>query len=929
MPSDISRLIFDKEKHYSGVRMQQGRVLLDSDWNAMHDIYQYRKRTQTKDVVGLCGFPKGTDSFKISASGGTFNLGKGRAYVNGNLYELNEDALYEDQPYYPNPEYLVDSDDDASELVDGDYLVYLEGKVRELTYLDDPKIKEVALGEADTTARLQNVWQAKLMQVPKGTTCESEIGEWDELLNPGLGLMGVQPVEGTSPSSPCSLQETGGYRGLENQLYRIEVQKGGNRSEARFKWSRDNASEMTIITQRNNNKIIVESLGRDNILGFQVGNWVEIVDDNSELNEEKYDLVKIENIDRAKLEITLHNWTGPAVFKPGMKIRKWDQLKDSVPPIGEEGLTMEGGNWIALEDGIEVNFSPGNFRAGDYWLVPARILTAQVEWESSRPPHGIQKSYCKIGIISVVGNSVVSVSDCRSLFKPLTEIDCDDDCCTIHVSPGPNWAEKLRIQLVNFKDAKICFGIGEYELDRPFVISDKGHLVLSGSGAGTRIISKNHETALVFQKCSSVNFRDFYLEGTINPKDSYKKHLNGTLTCLECDQVDISNSTFKTGIGSMRASTCITVRNDNHLEPVRVRIQNCELYIGHMQQGILLVNAIKVLVESNNISSYKRPDTISYPSLVVEDPKMKKDVMTWFTTGSDFDSLIKKEDAVSRSIVELVAEDETSKKAKKLNTVFINDNKKLIKSVDYPFDIKTNKDVEKFKLYAFDFAMANIGKFKSLKGALEYLGNQVNDVGAIGITVAGKIAEDVKIINNNIVNVLEGVHVGLSHENESKEPYIADRIEICRNSITNLLPPFINGFERFGIFVGNSYNLNVCDNNITLHRIFDYNKNTAGSNTVYIEGIRVWGEMGLRMKISDNTISGAPDKSTKPWVNKPSASYDRAILIQTTQTSKPKNYRWRIHDNVAIAGLSPNIFVDASLIKLNDDSSGKADDNIG
>ena len=30
---DISRLLFDSGKHYSSVRMQQGRVMIDSDWN--------------------------------------------------------------------------------------------------------------------------------------------------------------------------------------------------------------------------------------------------------------------------------------------------------------------------------------------------------------------------------------------------------------------------------------------------------------------------------------------------------------------------------------------------------------------------------------------------------------------------------------------------------------------------------------------------------------------------------------------------------------------------------------------------------------------------------------------------------------------------------------------------------------------------------
>ena len=44
--------------------------------------------------------------------------------------------------------------------------------------------------------------------------------------------------------------------------------------------------------------------------------------------------------------------------------------------------------WIALEDGILIQFQPvqspgtgaNTYRTGDYWLVPARVATGDVEW---------------------------------------------------------------------------------------------------------------------------------------------------------------------------------------------------------------------------------------------------------------------------------------------------------------------------------------------------------------------------------------------------------------------------------------------------------------------------------------------------------------------------------------------------------------------
>ena len=57
MNGDITRSTFSPEKHYSGVRMQQGRVQLDSDWNEQVDVQLYRTETQSTDVIGPSGAP--------------------------------------------------------------------------------------------------------------------------------------------------------------------------------------------------------------------------------------------------------------------------------------------------------------------------------------------------------------------------------------------------------------------------------------------------------------------------------------------------------------------------------------------------------------------------------------------------------------------------------------------------------------------------------------------------------------------------------------------------------------------------------------------------------------------------------------------------------------------------------------------------------
>src|SRR2546425_487035 len=70
-------------------------------------------------------------------------------------------------------------------------------------------------------------------------------------------------------SNPCLVPPVAGYKGLENQLYRVEIQYEGGLGTATFKWSRDNASvEARVVEVIDDSQIVVESLGKDDVLRF-------------------------------------------------------------------------------------------------------------------------------------------------------------------------------------------------------------------------------------------------------------------------------------------------------------------------------------------------------------------------------------------------------------------------------------------------------------------------------------------------------------------------------------------------------------------------------------------------------------------------------------------------------------------------------------
>ncbi len=60
---------FDKEKHYVGIRLQQGVPLIDADWNEQEDLRRDALEDFLKWFIGN-GVPDGTDGFRIEALAG-------------------------------------------------------------------------------------------------------------------------------------------------------------------------------------------------------------------------------------------------------------------------------------------------------------------------------------------------------------------------------------------------------------------------------------------------------------------------------------------------------------------------------------------------------------------------------------------------------------------------------------------------------------------------------------------------------------------------------------------------------------------------------------------------------------------------------------------------------------------------------------------
>ena len=65
MKGDFTRFTFRPEKHYRSVRVQQGRVQLDADWNEQADIATHRDDAAMGDLIGRQGAPWHGGGFQV------------------------------------------------------------------------------------------------------------------------------------------------------------------------------------------------------------------------------------------------------------------------------------------------------------------------------------------------------------------------------------------------------------------------------------------------------------------------------------------------------------------------------------------------------------------------------------------------------------------------------------------------------------------------------------------------------------------------------------------------------------------------------------------------------------------------------------------------------------------------------------------------
>ena len=453
MKGDFSRITYNDRKHYSLLLMQQGRVQLDADWNEQAIIYWFNLQNLAEDLIGRHGGPG--DSFKIEQRTGVdgsavprdFMFKEGRYYVHGARCQNNSGRPFTDQEdYFPAPgEGTIENGKT--------YLVYLYLWWRHITAEEDDDIREVALEGPDTATRIKAVWQVKVMGMRNNFNLDLkedhdkfvDLLKEEGIIKRGTGVLQAQAKTSSEPDEPCITAPANRYRGAENQLYRVEIHRSGQACNgdgndcATFKWSRENGSVVFPIRELGESTVTLEHLGRDHRFGLKVGDWVEVVDDVYELQRRAENLLKVTAVDPDTMEVMLSGTPqlGRDLSEDPLKrplLRRWDHPGD-VDHGGAVPVTQD--EWLELEDGVQIRFTkpqPENtepywYQSGDWWWVPARTATGDVEWprdDDNEPTaqealdHGDR--YAPLALIKTNASGNVTIpKDYRRVIKKLWE----------------------------------------------------------------------------------------------------------------------------------------------------------------------------------------------------------------------------------------------------------------------------------------------------------------------------------------------------------------------------------------------------------------------------------------------------------------------------------------------------------------------------
>ena len=826
MTGDYTQVPLRPTDRWTGARMQQGRVLLDHDWNLNLDAASRGLRDAVRDAIGWAGVVAGSSAFQVSVTTtGTLDLDlqPGRFWVDGL------------EAYAPAAFDYAGQDAIAPLPAGGVVLVYLDVFEEHVQPAEDPaELVDPALGTIDTTGRTRVGYRVRVAPTNAATCSDA----WAALATVA-GSTGLLSVARGSTGTPDPCAPPGDpLAQIADGLLRVEVLDGGTEATARFAWSYENGSRTVPIVEMPSGTTV--QLAPSN-LHFGQGDLIEL----------SYLARRADRVDHGPLYVvdhvtpgpggdtlTLHTApslpapTAPATVLDGLCARRWDG-----EAVGAAAATKA--LWNGQDLGITFTADAGDYVVADWWGARLRSESGSgIEERTDAAPDGIRHSFAPLALVDLSARTVLS--DCRPTFTSLVDIDLDAGACTVSVKPGDDL--QAAVDSLPAGGGELCLAAGLYGLRAPVKVAQRQRIVINGAGPASIILAEASEAAVVFDTCDDVEVRDVSVQGGRSRDGGGDPNLDGALTFLSCVGVVVQDCELGCPDQTARSQTCLSVRSGaGGRASDAIRIERNRLAVGAWQTGILVVDAIAQTIADNTVqlSRIVGKELVGTVNPAVGTELVKRlrsglrakagaGVTRVTATGSD-QPLYVVRGSEAETIAREFADSTTAAKIRRAGGV--------------------EKAVLRFA--------GTVAHGKELARVSEPLRAIVGDVIAAtravgqGIVVGGTKVGTVRIERNLVENAVQGIHVGVS-DAKLRLQQSADAVLVSGNIVHSLVPAEYPR-DRHGIFVGNSRSTHILDTVATLRRLGTV---ATGAAPTPVEGIRVHGVVGPFLCVRQSSLAG-------------------------------------------------------------------------
>jgi hypothetical protein len=558
---DRSRQVDESLKHYAGVRMQQGRVLTDDDFNAAASLDAEELRRTRLHAIGAYGTPDAgflPKDFAVVDGKLDFKLSNGHLYLGGMRLEMNSEDHLLRQKDWLNFDPSVPELSPPTEGNSRTDLVWIECWQQPVTAIEDSELFEVALAGADTSTRWRTMRRVQLEANVAASECAAA---WSSVaagfaalgsINPAMELASSASlkVSYTAPAVSgdlCSPAMAGGYLGAENQAIRVQLVDASH-----YTWGFDNAAplyrvklsvnksgSLVQLTFLNQPKDAVHWPLKGQVV--EILPWSAALPNGERLAELSGHLGKVSvsyDPDSQTLEIDTpiassfgRQWKSRKDVddfyngKPDQDffyLRVWNRGDDLSSPAAIPIANGRLGN-----TGLQVTFQGGPLRPADYWLIAARPAAPDVvvPWilssAAGAPFNGIQRYRAPLALIHWTTSGGVTsgklLHDCRPGFLPLTH---QRGCCNLTVGDGTDsfgmyTSIQAAIDALPPSGGTVCILPGHYQ--EAVRIEACRNVTLHGCGPSSRLIAPEltdeKSTALLIRDSHNVLVESLAIEG--------------------------------------------------------------------------------------------------------------------------------------------------------------------------------------------------------------------------------------------------------------------------------------------------------------------------------------------------------------------------------------------------------------------------------